>query len=316
MEAEIIGGEEAEELGNKHEAALRKAEQELISRKKKEHALARLMEEKEDEKMEIEGKYTSLNEEVEAKTKKLKKLCTKFRRSQTEIKDLQQEFQSERDEMLDSIRELDKQVKLKELVISSFIPPEFARKFDDKNNGGSAAWDEDAQRWSIPLAEPRKKVNNTQRLAGLNGSFLPETDYARRRRQYDPDTRYRQENVIELELNMPKRTTEKYTEPDMITRAMKLIDEQIFCDDPRSNPLLPVDEPIKNPYLHYSSDENSTADSKRNSNSKCRPATSKTRKESTKQHDRPSTARYRGRSDRETKKKVEKKFPTARGLVE
>uniref|UniRef100_A0A6U5EEF3 Kinesin-like protein n=1 Tax=Corethron hystrix TaxID=216773 RepID=A0A6U5EEF3_9STRA len=124
METEIMRGGEAVDLAAKHEAALRKAEQELITRKEKELALARLMEEKEDEKVEIEEKYTSLNEEIEGKTKKLKKLSTKYRRSQTEIKDLQTEFQAERNEMLDTIRDLDRQVKLKELVISSFVPPE------------------------------------------------------------------------------------------------------------------------------------------------------------------------------------------------
>uniref|UniRef100_A0A7S1B9U5 Kinesin-like protein n=1 Tax=Corethron hystrix TaxID=216773 RepID=A0A7S1B9U5_9STRA len=253
METEIMRGGEAVDLAAKHEAALRKAEQELITRKEKELALARLMEEKEDEKVEIEEKYTSLNEEIEGKTKKLKKLSTKYRRSQTEIKDLQTEFQAERNEMLDTIRDLDRQVKLKELVISSFVPPEFAHKLRDVSNGGCAVWNDETGRWTIPRPDPAT-FHVPLSLSGLYGTFRPETDYARRRRQYDSNVRYRQDNVLDLELDMPERTTEEYTGPDMITRAMKILEENAFFNDPRKSPLIPMDQPTKNPYLHYSSD--------------------------------------------------------------
>ena len=49
--------------------------------------------ENEEEKTMMEEKYSSLADEVEAKTKKLKKLWTKYQSAKSEAKDLQQEFQ-------------------------------------------------------------------------------------------------------------------------------------------------------------------------------------------------------------------------------
>lgn len=49
------------------------------------------------------------------KTKKLKKLWSKYQTAHREIKDIQEEFQQERSDMLDTIRELTRQLKLKEV---------------------------------------------------------------------------------------------------------------------------------------------------------------------------------------------------------
>lgn len=52
---------------------------------------------------------------MEVKTKKLKKLWSKYQTAHREIKDIQEEFQQERSDMLDTIRELTRQLKLKEV---------------------------------------------------------------------------------------------------------------------------------------------------------------------------------------------------------
>lgn len=52
---------------------------------------------------------------MEVKTKKLKKLWSKYQTAHREVKDIQEEFQQERSDMLDTIRELTRQLKLKEV---------------------------------------------------------------------------------------------------------------------------------------------------------------------------------------------------------
>ena len=59
------------------QAELRQAEQELAQRKEKELALARQMADQEEMNLELEEKFGSLQDEVDAKTKKLKKLWSK-----------------------------------------------------------------------------------------------------------------------------------------------------------------------------------------------------------------------------------------------
>ena len=123
MEAQVmIGGKIADDAA-KQEAALRKAEQDLIAKKEEELVLARKMAETEEENLELNEKHDNLNEEVMAKTKKLKKLFLKYKQAKTEIEDIQSEFQSERNDLLGSIRDMTKEMKLKELIIQNFIPP-------------------------------------------------------------------------------------------------------------------------------------------------------------------------------------------------
>jgi hypothetical protein len=60
--------------------------------------------------------------QLEGKTRKLKKVWHKLQGAQQEIQDLKEEFQKEREDMLDTIRELNKQLKLKQLLLEAFVP--------------------------------------------------------------------------------------------------------------------------------------------------------------------------------------------------
>ena len=127
MEARLmVGGESASNV-TKQEAALRKANQELIAKRERELLLTRRMNEQEEEKLDLEERYNDVATEVNHKTKKLKKIWARWQQTKTELKDLEQETQAEKTELLESIRILHKQLKLKELVISHFIPPQVRR---------------------------------------------------------------------------------------------------------------------------------------------------------------------------------------------
>lgn len=121
MEAKLVvsGANEV----RREQAALRKAHQELALKNEQEIALGRKVSEQEEEKLHLEEKYSSLTEEVQSKTKKLKKLWAKYQLAKTEIKDLEREFLVEKNETVDTIRDLNKELKLKDFIISSFIPP-------------------------------------------------------------------------------------------------------------------------------------------------------------------------------------------------
>ncbi len=60
--------------------------------------------------------------QLEAKTNKLKKVFKKLQSVKEENNDLKTEFQKEREDMLDTIRDLNKQLKLKSLLLESFVP--------------------------------------------------------------------------------------------------------------------------------------------------------------------------------------------------
>lgn len=66
--------------------------------------------------------------QLESKTKKLKKVWTKWQAAQAEIRDLQEEFQREKDDMLGAVRDVTSQNKLYHAIMQHFLPTEEVEK--------------------------------------------------------------------------------------------------------------------------------------------------------------------------------------------
>ena len=92
---------------------------------RREEKLKKKLEEKEAERLDIEEKYSSLQEEAAGKTRKLKKVWTMYQASKAELGDLQAEQQREMEGLLDNVRQLTRELRLQMLVIDSFIPPDY-----------------------------------------------------------------------------------------------------------------------------------------------------------------------------------------------
>merc|ERR550525_1152333 len=102
------------------------------------------LEEQEQEKLNLEEKYASAEEQVQKMTAKLEKLWNRHKQTQQEIEDLQEEFQTEREDMLETIRDLRKEVKLVCITIESFIPMEHYKNIEHR-----AEYDESIDEWVI-----------------------------------------------------------------------------------------------------------------------------------------------------------------------
>ena len=177
MEEKLIKGGEMISKASKQEVLLKKAEQELRERQLQEAKLARELAEKEELNVQLEEHFSSLQEEVEVKTKKLKKLWGKYQAATREAQDLQEEFQvrflkylylllffdiclhvivmlfccvylqAERTDMLDTIRQLSRNMKLKELIIANFIPEEVAKAIEKR-----AVWNPEEDTWNLAVS--------------------------------------------------------------------------------------------------------------------------------------------------------------------
>jgi len=229
MEKQLMVGGEIASNAAKQEAALRKANQELISKKESELAMTRKMNDQEEEKLHLEEKYSSLTEEVASKTRKLKKIWYKYQQAKAEIKDLEHEFLDEKNEVLDSIRDLTKQLKLKDFIISNFIPPKYALLYDDVENGGRAVWDETQEIWKIPDLKYRGGIMK-ERSMTKNSLHRPETDYARSRKMVDSNPRFHIDNIVELEIAMPARSTPDSDDPNTLSKIASIL--AMDLDDP------------------------------------------------------------------------------------
>ena len=126
------------------------------------------------------------------------------------MKDLQQEFQIERTDMLETMRQLTRSVKLKDLIIANFIPEEYAKSIERR-----AQWNPEDDCWIIAKLELTGNNYNKIATRPISNPKLkrPETEYTKSKRQYDASPRYRYENVATLELELPEKTTQEFEGP-------------------------------------------------------------------------------------------------------
>jgi kinesin family protein 3/17 len=145
MEEKLVQGSQMMENAVRQEQELQKAKNELEMRARQEKQLARELEKRAEENLNLEQRFSSQQEEIEDKNKKLKRLYTKYQATVSEIRDLQHEFQLERQDLVEEIRSLTQQVKLKNLVLTNFIPQEEIMHVER-----IARWDDESEEWSLP----------------------------------------------------------------------------------------------------------------------------------------------------------------------
>ncbi|XP_041836083.1 kinesin-like protein KIF17 isoform X2 [Melanotaenia boesemani] len=148
LEQEVLGGEQAanKELQQRHRQRKNLADQrrdDLI------HALSDNSEESEDVLLNV---YNSIQEEVHAKNQMLVKVQRKLKAAKLEIRDLQAEFEVERNDYLGTIRRLEKEGQLLNSLLERMVL--LVRRDCNYSNldrlKKEAIWDEDNSTWRLP----------------------------------------------------------------------------------------------------------------------------------------------------------------------
>ncbi|KAI9220634.1 P-loop containing nucleoside triphosphate hydrolase protein [Blastocladiella britannica] len=167
------------------EELVRKAA-ELEDRKRAQYELQQQMAHEAEAALAMEEEYASLQEAAAAKTAKIKKMWTLLMSHKAELNDLTGEYQREREDLLDTIRELARDLKKKMLLVDRFVPPRELAWIE-----ANAAWDEVNERWHIrhamqsgnhfrgPRAPPESAPGTSahqRHLAALNGNLKGNTN--------------------------------------------------------------------------------------------------------------------------------------------
>lgn len=111
--------------------------------------------------------------------------------------------------MFDTIYELTNQLKLKNIIVENFIPPEEYKKYEQVTS-----WNEEENDWVINHPAQKnfqKSPVGSKRPQSAVGMKRPTSEYSRIAKGLgDLNPRYKFDNIISLELDMPERTTEDY----------------------------------------------------------------------------------------------------------
>ncbi|CAJ1401673.1 unnamed protein product [Effrenium voratum] len=221
MEMKMVQGKQVMEQAIKQEQELKKQQRRLKKQQEREEELRRQEEQQRQENMQLEERCASQEEQVQKLTTKLQKLWDKYQKAQQEMVDLQHFNQQEREDMLSMIRELRQTLKLKSLIMESFVPMK-----EIQNTQERAVWDQEEDEWRIaPIM--LDKENRPQRPGSVLGLPRPTSEFTRLNRTMgDSNPRYMYDSILFTDLDLPERTTEDYeVHPelgDRIERALTL----------------------------------------------------------------------------------------------
>ncbi|XP_072000089.1 kinesin-like protein KIF3C isoform X2 [Engystomops pustulosus] len=202
----LIGGKTIMDHTNEQQKMLEIKRQEIAEQKRREREIQQQMLLRDEETVELRGTYTSLQQEVEMKTKKLKKLYAKLQSVKGEIQDQHDEYVRVRQDLEQAQNEQTRELKYKYLIIENFIPPEEKNKIMNR-----LYYDAEEDQWKFqPLVPPGNgnAVGSTmkRRPSSAVGYKRPISQYARVAMVMGYHPRYRAENIMFLELDLTPPT--------------------------------------------------------------------------------------------------------------
>ncbi|XP_047518509.1 kinesin-like protein KIF3A [Pieris napi] len=140
----LVGGENLLDKADTQRKLLEQASKELEQRKLIELRLQEDLQKKEAERLDLEERYSTLQEENAAKTRKLKRAVQLLNSAKAELADQQREQQREMEGILDGIRALKRELQLADLVLDSYIPKEYQALIDQYVH-----WNEQLGEWQV-----------------------------------------------------------------------------------------------------------------------------------------------------------------------
>ncbi|KAM9830234.1 kinesin-like protein KIF3B [Syngnathus typhle] len=219
----LVGGKNIVDHTNEQQKMLELKRQEIAEQKRKEREMQQQMECRDEETLELKETYSSLQQEVDIKTKKLKKLFAKLQAVKAEIHDIQEAHINERQELEQTQNELTRDLKLKHLIIENFIP------FEEKNKiVNRAFFDDEDEYWKMrPITHIEDEHQMMSRPQSAIGFRRPLSNHARMAMKDSPDVRYKAENILLLGMEMPSRTTKDYQQPVIAPKVAAALEDAL-----------------------------------------------------------------------------------------
>ncbi|UYV62209.1 KIF3A, partial [Cordylochernes scorpioides] len=124
----IVGGENLVAKAERQAKLLEESAAELEATRQAEAELARRLRETEAERLGLEERYSSLREEVQGKSKKIRRVVHLVSSARAELVELQAEHHRELEQLLEGLRQLGRDLQMASKLIEAVVPSEYQVK--------------------------------------------------------------------------------------------------------------------------------------------------------------------------------------------
>lgn len=215
LEGQLVrGGKNLLDTYSERQIELEKKLVEIAERKKREIEIQQQLELQEETTLEIRERNVSLEQEVELKKRKLSKCYAKYLALQQELNDCKHDHNQDLRELEMAQNELVKELKRQLLIIDNFVPIEVKQRLYTQ-----AKYDEEQEEWKfaslpLPMTSSDGKFHSKRPVSHPNRR-RPISEYAiQEAKSNGPGAvRFKSENIVSYELDMPCRTTQEYRTP-------------------------------------------------------------------------------------------------------
>ncbi|EGR28909.1 kinesin motor domain protein [Ichthyophthirius multifiliis] len=173
MEEKVIQGDQIMQQALEKERELIRAQQKIQETRNEQQKMAQEIRKNEEMAMEMDRRYKNSKEEVDDKTKRIKDLIIRLKQIESENGELEEFYAQEIEELQVRHRALQKELKLKNLILQYFIPEKEIKRLQTK-----AMFRQDLDNWTFPNFE-------------LSGNML-------KIKQQAQDNEYEQQDVKEI----------------------------------------------------------------------------------------------------------------------
>jgi len=245
IEQKLVDGERMIHSANRQHRELQSKKEMLDAIKAKEEALRKDYQRKHQKHLRLKQKYDGNEQELRDKKTKLVKLYEKYKQLSYDIERMQSSFQHKREEYLNIVRILNNKIQLKNTIIDYFVDPNALHKLyqsdrivlrhraDSDRQREDEEEDEeddtemerlytirelDLQRLSNSVKRPvsckQQRGNSSNNAMNTVRRIQPVPEWNRIQCALlqNDNPRYRYENILQLQLDMPQRTTQDYYE--------------------------------------------------------------------------------------------------------
>lgn len=233
LEGQLVrGGKNLLDTYSERQIELEKKLVEIAERKKREIEIQQQLELQEETTLEIRERNVSLEQEVELKKRKLSKCYAKYLALQQELNDCKHDHNQDLRELEMAQNELVKELKRQLLIIDNFVPVEVKQRLYTQ-----AKYDEEQEEWKfattpLPLAtgdgkfSGKRPVSHPQRRRPISEYALQEA------KSNSPSAlRFKSENIVSYELEMPCRTTQEYRTPKVSASLQAVLAQAMQTGD-------------------------------------------------------------------------------------